>query len=106
PSACPSPSRAGRKVAVSFRRHLPVPSGAPPPGRMQKDATGMTVLVMDRRHPLRDATEPMIRETYRTRYGATLGPLPDLLAAFLSPDGLPAAACSIRFAEHGFFSAA
>jgi len=64
----------------------------------------MTALVIDRRHPLRDGTERMIRDTYRLRHGARLGQLPDLLATLLSPDGLPAAACSIRFAEHGFFS--
>lgn len=65
----------------------------------------MTALVMDRRHPLREVTERMIRDTYRARHGANLGQLPDLLAALLNPEGLPAAACSIRFAEHGFFSA-
>ena len=64
----------------------------------------MTTLIIDRRHPLRDATERMIRQTYRDRFDATLGALPNLLATYLSPDGLPAAACSIRFAEHGFFS--
>lgn len=71
----------------------------------QKDGPGMTALVIDRRHPLRDATERMIRDTYRAHHDAELGRFPDLLAALLSPDGLPAAACSIRFAEHGFFSA-
>lgn len=65
----------------------------------------MTVIIIEGEHPLRASAEAVIRETYRHRYGADLGRLPPTLAASFSPDGLPASACSIRFAEHGFFSA-
>ena len=65
----------------------------------------MTAIIIEGEHPLRASAEAVIRQTYRRRYGADLGHLPPTLAASFSPDGLPASACSIRFTEHGFFSA-
>ncbi|MCP5155292.1 MAG: thermostable hemolysin [Ectothiorhodospiraceae bacterium] len=55
-------------------------------------------------HPLRAATEHMVRDAYAARYGASLGALPPLLAAVLDATGAPACAAGLRDAESGFFS--
>ena len=55
-------------------------------------------------HPLRAASEALVRDTYRRRYGATLGRLPDRLVVICNPTGRPVAAAAVLDAGTGFLS--
>jgi len=64
--------------------------------------TGAAVF-LDRDHPLRAATEAMIRSVYADAYQARIPAFPAVIAAWID-DGLPVAACGLRTAADSFFS--
>lgn len=57
----------------------------------------MSLLILDRRHPLRRAAETAVRRIFRHTYGAVIVDFPDLLAASVNVQGAPACVAGVRF---------
>lgn len=64
----------------------------------------MTLVDVLPAHPLRAATEALIRRVYAYEYAATPSAFPVRLLAHVDADGQPQCAAGLRFATDGFFS--
>jgi len=55
-------------------------------------------------HPLRRATEKLVKSVYATQYGANISTFPDLLVALVNADGKPYCAAGLRVGLRDCFS--